>query len=418
MRDKIDYILQNYKSTMPKENTVIRANVDKAIKTDLVQEIKKIVKLNKDCHSYASCGKGNRSAVPWVFISDPLITTSAQEGYYLVYLFCADMSRVYLSLNQGWTYYENTYEKSQVAHQKAQAISEMIRRRLNFEFEKSILTKIDLKNDNKRLAKGYQSCHILGYYYDTNNLPDEAVLRRDLEEMCSAYEELIKMINRAGDWVKLNNSLLVEYEIDPSVIEPEENELDAALDSSHILLEESSKPMSVVKTQRANSKPKGGNRNPDYVRQMKAQKKIGLLGEKVVLEYEKQRLIDLGREDLAKKVCHVSVEKGDGEGYDILSYDETGKERWIEVKTTKAGKEEPFFLSANELLCALNNREKYFIYRLYDLDYKVANKAKFYIVGEELSEEYDLNPVSFSVYKNTPKKWVGQYIETMLARTK
>ncbi len=50
-----------------------------------------------------SPGQGNWAAVPWVGIFDRLITTTAQKGYYLVYLFREDMGGLYLSLNQGIT---------------------------------------------------------------------------------------------------------------------------------------------------------------------------------------------------------------------------------------------------------------------------------------------------------------------------
>ena len=49
-------------------------------------------------------------------------------------------------------------------------------------------------------------------------------------------------------------------------------------------------------------------------------RKLGLAGELLVLEYERKNLIDAGRKDLAENVQHVSVEQGDGAGYDIRSF--------------------------------------------------------------------------------------------------
>ena len=48
----------------------------------------------------ASPGKGNWAHVPWVSIFDPAITTSARNGYYPVFSFSSNGSRLYLSLNQ------------------------------------------------------------------------------------------------------------------------------------------------------------------------------------------------------------------------------------------------------------------------------------------------------------------------------
>ncbi len=50
-----------------------------------------------------SAGQGTWSEVPWIAVFDPLVTTSAMRGYYVVYLFHSNMSRVFLSLNQGTT---------------------------------------------------------------------------------------------------------------------------------------------------------------------------------------------------------------------------------------------------------------------------------------------------------------------------
>jgi 5-methylcytosine-specific restriction protein A len=50
-----------------------------------------------------SPGQGNWAAVPWISVFDPVITTSATSGYYVVYLFHATKPIVHLSLNQGAT---------------------------------------------------------------------------------------------------------------------------------------------------------------------------------------------------------------------------------------------------------------------------------------------------------------------------
>jgi hypothetical protein len=43
-------------------------------------------------------------------------------------------------------------------------------------------------------------------------------------------------------------------------------------------------------------------------------------------------LTDANRADLSAKVRHVAVEEGDGAGYDVLSYEEDGRELYVEVK--------------------------------------------------------------------------------------
>src|SRR6516225_2376946 len=48
-----------------------------------------------------SAGAGNWAAVPSISVFDPAITTSATQGYYVVYLFNLSDPVVHLSVNQG-----------------------------------------------------------------------------------------------------------------------------------------------------------------------------------------------------------------------------------------------------------------------------------------------------------------------------
>lgn len=104
----------------------------------------------------------------------------------------------------------------------------------------------------------------------------------------------------------------------------------------------------------------------DYIEREARNSSLGLAGEKFIVEYEQWRLISLGNEKLADKVEHVSQTKGDGLGFDVLSYDVTGRERFIEVKTTSFGKETPFFITKNEVGFSKAEAERFHIYRLFD----------------------------------------------------
>ena len=94
--------------------------------------------------------------------------------------------------------------------------------------------------------------------------------------------------------------------------------------------------------------------------------KLGFAGQKLVLDYEKRRLSEAGREDLAARVRHVAVEEGDGAGYDIQSFTDDGAIRHIEVKTTSGPAETDFFITENELEFARENERTYSLYRVYD----------------------------------------------------
>jgi hypothetical protein len=61
---------------------------------------------------------------------------------------------------------------------------------------------------------------------------------------------------------------------------------------------------------------------------------LDLAGEEFVVQYERWRLIQHGHERLADRIERTSKNRGDGAGYDILSFEDDGRERFIEVKTT------------------------------------------------------------------------------------
>lgn len=92
---------------------------------------------------------------------------------------------------------------------------------------------------------------------------------------------------------------------------------------------------------------------------------LGLAGEEFVLRFERARLIAAGRDALADRIQHVSRDVGDGEGYDIRSFEASGSDRFIEVKTTKYGRETPFYLSRNELRVSQCQSDRYHLYRVF-----------------------------------------------------
>ena len=63
---------------------------------------------------------------------------------------------------------------------------------------------------------------------------------------------------------------------------------------------------------------------------------------------------------------HVSQSKGDGLGYDVLSFDADGNERFIEVKTTTFGRDTPFFVSRGVLALSHDTKEQFHLYRLFE----------------------------------------------------
>ena len=103
----------------------------------------------------------------------------------------------------------------------------------------------------------------------------------------------------------------------------------------------------------------------NYIEREAQNRSLGLAGELFVLNFERARLIHEGREALASKIEHTSMVRGDHEGYDILSFEASGVERLIEVKTTKYGGDTPFFVTRNEVATSERQSSRYQLYRLF-----------------------------------------------------
>lgn len=104
----------------------------------------------------------------------------------------------------------------------------------------------------------------------------------------------------------------------------------------------------------------------DYLEREARNISLGLAGETFVVNFEHLRLRTHGQARLADKVEHVSRSQGDGLGFDVLSFDTDGRERFIEVKTTAFGKETPFVISQNEVSFSRENATQFHLYRLFD----------------------------------------------------
>jgi len=132
----------------------------------------------------------------------------------------------------------------------------------------------------------------------------------------------------------------------------------------------------------------------NYLEQEQANKLLGNSGERIVFEYEKWRLIIAGKESLADRIEWVSQTQGDGAGYDILSRNTNGTDRFIEVKATKLTKEAPFFFTTNEYEFSKANRSSFFLYRVFNLKYN----PKVFIVNGAFDDFCHSQPVKFKGY--------------------
>ncbi len=118
---------------------------------------------------------------------------------------------------------------------------------------------------------------------------------------------------------------------------------------------------------------------------------LGKAGEEFVLDLERKALSRQDRIDLARKVRWVSEEDGDGARFDIFSYDASGNERLIEVKTTNGAAKTPFFLTRNERDVSNERAGAWHLYRVH----LFAQAPQIFTLRPPLEKALYLNPQSW-----------------------
>lgn len=141
-----------------------------------------------------SIGIGQRSDVPWIATFYKPLTTSATKGVYIVLLYKADMSGIYLTLNQGITIFEKLF-KGKKGRIEANKMARRLQRTVPKPdgFSKG---SIGLMSDG-HLGKGYEAACIFQRYYDFSDpLPSNEEFSLHFNELLRAYESVIDNIGK------------------------------------------------------------------------------------------------------------------------------------------------------------------------------------------------------------------------------
>ena len=129
----------------------------------------------------------------------------------------------------------------------------------------------------------------------------------------------------------------------------------------------------------------------DYLAREARNRSLGRAGELFVLDLESRRLHAEGKKALSERIEHVAATQGDGLGYDILSFENDGRERLIEVKTTAFGELTPFYVSRNEIVRSNVDADKYRLYRLFDF----REKPRVFQLSGSINSHCTLDPVTY-----------------------
>lgn len=132
----------------------------------------------------------------------------------------------------------------------------------------------------------------------------------------------------------------------------------------------------------------------DWGAQETANRELGLAGERFVIAQEREKLQAAGRSDLADRIRHVSIEVGDGLGYDVLSFDELGEERYIEVKTTSGPRTSDFFITERERNFSKEHASQFELHRVFDFD-RETSRGSFFVVQGSLDTNFLLKATQY-----------------------
>jgi len=133
------------------------------------------------------------SPVPWVRIFDPEHAPTAQNGFYVVLLFAADGSAVFLSLNQGTSEFRSNKMRPILNDDVLLNRAAMARMALDTWASDVAVTgsiaidlrgnEIPVRAESKRRVRNYELANIFAYKYSQDKLPSDTTFMSHLEEL-------------------------------------------------------------------------------------------------------------------------------------------------------------------------------------------------------------------------------------------
>lgn len=132
-------------------------------------------------------------------------------------------------------------------------------------------------------------------------------------------------------------------------------------------------------------------RKVDFAARDETNRRLGRAGEEWAVGFEQSRLIAAGMPQLFEKLEWVSETRGDGAGFDILSYDGPEQHRYIEVKTTNGPHATPFIVSRNEVTFSQEAGDEFYLYRLFQF----RNAPALYMLRGDIAHHVHLEPIDY-----------------------
>jgi hypothetical protein len=172
-----------------------------ATMTALVERISAFPAMTDRPHVFAkwSLGRGEWSKMPWIALMNRNVTTSTQQGFYVVMLITEDLSRIFLTLNQGMA---NLVK----AEGDARAVAILKERAAAYRANVPDLADagfvlgdgIFLGNDTGRSRK-FQPSTIAYVELEASRFPTDEQMQQMLEPLLAAYDRLARADNAEMD---------------------------------------------------------------------------------------------------------------------------------------------------------------------------------------------------------------------------
>lgn len=139
----------------------------------------------------ASVGLGRWSEIPWVAALDGRVTTTTQEGFYMVLLYSIDCEELYLGMQLGTENLRKEYGVQQsrliMADKNAEIVSFVDSAFPDHPFQNF---RPELRGKSQR-TNSYEDAFSIGLHYHIKNFPDETVVRKDISSLLQIYQALV-----------------------------------------------------------------------------------------------------------------------------------------------------------------------------------------------------------------------------------
>ena len=161
---------------------------------------------------------GGVSPVPWVRVFSPPFSPKPTEGFYLVYLFAGDGSRVYLSLNQGTSEFRSNamrpIQNPAVVTARAAAARQLFDT-WSPELLEGMTPDIDLAaegltvgSESKQRIRNYEQANVYALTYEADQQVSDDQLRSDLRRMLALLQRVYFDAATPGDVVGAGSTLV------------------------------------------------------------------------------------------------------------------------------------------------------------------------------------------------------------------